>query len=69
MGSHGGKFRPVDPFFSLGKVQSEAWMTDFYDDAIRDFDRYTKEIYGWLKTRNLLDKDADRHPLRSQHKG
>ena len=56
MGSHGGKFRPADPFFSLGKVQSEAWMNDFYDDAIRDFDRYTKEIYGWLKTRSLLDE-------------
>ena len=56
MGSHGGKFRPADPFFSLGKVQSEAWMNDFYDDAIRDFDRYTKEIYGWLRTRNLLDE-------------
>ena len=56
MGSHGERFRPVDPFFSLGKVQSEAWMTDFYDDAIRDFDRYTKEIYNWLKARNLLDE-------------
>jgi arylsulfatase A-like enzyme len=49
LGTHGGKFWPATRVFSLGKEQPENWMTDFYDDAILEFDSYVGEVISHLK--------------------
>ena len=54
MGTHSRKFRPKEPYFSKGKTQDKAWMRDFYDDAIRDFDRNCRKIVDHLKARKQL---------------
>lgn len=55
LGTHGPTFRPKDPFFSRGREQHEPFMTDFYDDAIRDYDAYVREAVDFLKNRGLYD--------------
>lgn len=55
LGTHGFKFKPTTPVFSKGQKQSEPWMTDFYDDAILDYDRYAAEIVTYLKSLNLYE--------------
>ncbi|MDE2667095.1 MAG: sulfatase-like hydrolase/transferase [Acidobacteriota bacterium] len=54
LGTHGPKFRPVRRVYSEGKTQDEPWMTDFYDDAILQFDTHVKKILDGLADRNLL---------------
>ncbi|MDE2755618.1 MAG: sulfatase-like hydrolase/transferase, partial [Acidobacteriota bacterium] len=54
LGTHGPKFRPVRRVFSEGKTQDQPWMTDFYDDAILQFDTNVKKILDSLAERNLL---------------
>ena len=54
LGTHGPKFRPVRRVFSEGKTQDKPWMTDFYDDAILQFDTNVKKILDGLADRNLL---------------
>lgn len=49
MGTHGGKFYPSQRVFSAGEEQDENWMTDFYDDAILDFDRQVQQIVQTLQ--------------------
>jgi membrane-anchored protein YejM (alkaline phosphatase superfamily) len=56
MGTHGWKFKPRRRLFSAGKAQRKAWMTDFYDDAVVDFDRSLEEVVGFLRRRGLLDR-------------
>jgi len=51
MDTHGPRFHPRKRVFSKGKEQKSSWMTDFYDDAILDFDAYTREIIYGLKAR------------------
>lgn len=55
MGTHGGLFAPKDQVYSRGQEQSSMWMTDFYDDAIRDFDFYVWEIFNALSASGELE--------------
>ena len=54
LGTHGSKFKPVRRVFSKGKTQDEPWMTDFYDDAILQFDQNVNRILQGLADRNQL---------------
>lgn len=54
MGTHGSTFAPREQRFSAGREQTEGWMTDFYDDAIADFDRDLATIVEALKRRGTL---------------
>ncbi len=56
MGTHGGRFRTHNRVFSKGLEQSQDWMTEFYDDAILDFDGYVRQLVDFLKESNLFDK-------------
>ena len=68
LGTHGPKFRPVRRVFSEGRTQDQPWMTDFYDDAILQFDWNVKGILQGLADRNLLQETmvviASDHGLR-----
>ncbi|MBI5294831.1 MAG: sulfatase-like hydrolase/transferase [Chloroflexi bacterium] len=55
MGTHGGLFAPKDQIYSKGQEQSSMWMTDFYDDAIRDFDIYVQEVFDALSASGELE--------------
>lgn len=48
LGTHGPHFAHRHPQFSRGKTQNEPWMTDFYDDAIREADEQVGRILEWL---------------------
>ena len=48
MGTHGPRFHPRAPHFASAAEQTEAWMPDFYDDAIRDFDEITRLVMSGL---------------------
>ena len=56
MGTHGWKFNPRQRIYSAGKAQTHTWMTDFYDDAVVDFDRSFAEVIRFLHGRGLLDR-------------
>jgi arylsulfatase A-like enzyme len=56
MGTHGWKFKPRRRIYSAGKAQKHTWMTDFYDDAVVDFDRSLALVVRFLSQRGLLDK-------------
>lgn len=49
MGSHGPRFRPKNTVFSADQDQSSDFITDYYDDAIRDFDDYVDQLVTRLK--------------------
>lgn len=54
--THGPKFGPRKNVFSKGEEQNQAWMVDFYDDAILDFDRYFNALFRHLnKTGKIND--------------
>jgi hypothetical protein len=55
LGTHGSKFEVSQAKYSLGQEQTEDWMTDFYDDAIRDFDGYIGELVAYLKANRQFD--------------
>jgi len=55
MGTHGPYYSPVDPYFSRGRVQTKPKETDFYDDAIRDFDAYLAQLMTFLGESGLQD--------------
>ena len=55
LGTHGPRFYPGRRVFSKGREQSGDWMTDFYDDAVLDFDDQVKEIARGLEERGILD--------------
>jgi arylsulfatase A-like enzyme len=55
LGTHGPKFAPSMKFFSKGEVQDENLMTDFYDDAILDFDRYVGDVIDHLSANGQID--------------
>lgn len=48
MSTHGARFYPAEQVFSRGIEQRDDWMTDFYDDAILDFDREVKKLVEFL---------------------
>lgn len=55
MGTHGGQFSPASSLFSGGEAQNKDWMTDYYDDAIYDFDGYVQQVVNTLKQTGKLD--------------
>lgn len=56
MGTHGPIFFPRRNVFSAGKIQDRWWMTEFYDDAILDFDRYVEKVVEYLSDNGILDE-------------
>ena len=56
MGTHGSRFLTHNRVFSKELEQDQEWMTEFYDDAILDFDDYVRELVDFLKERNLFDR-------------
>lgn len=55
MGTHGPKFNPSHRVFSKGMEQDDAWMTDFYDDAILEFDTYVGKVIDTLSNAGEID--------------
>jgi arylsulfatase A-like enzyme len=55
MGTHGPQFDPVRRVYSIGEEQTENWMTDFYDDAILNFDDMVGGLVDELKASGQLD--------------
>lgn len=56
MVTHGPIFAITKPRFSMGQTQDEAWMPDFYDDSIRQFDKYVATVYDALRRAGKLDR-------------
>ncbi len=55
LGTHGPLFAPRTRFFSAGNEQTEKWMVDFYDDAIRDFDARFNMLLKHLDQNGMLE--------------
>jgi hypothetical protein len=55
LGTHGGFYDIPTPVFSKGEDQDQPWMTDFYDDAILQFDNYLSEVIDHLKEDGQYD--------------
>lgn len=55
LGTHGPLFHPRQQHFSLSDEQNESWMTDFYDDAIMDFDRDVAKVFDHLSETGELE--------------
>jgi arylsulfatase A-like enzyme len=55
MGTHGPYFDPRERVFSQGLSQDQPWMTDFYDDAIRDFDKYFNMLFKYLSKTGKIE--------------
>jgi glucan phosphoethanolaminetransferase (alkaline phosphatase superfamily) len=55
LGTHGGYYSPSRRFYSAGEAQIAPWMTDFYDDTLRDFDSYVGEFIDRLKAKGQYD--------------
>jgi hypothetical protein len=53
LGTHGPYFYPKRQIFSRNKRQAEEWMTDFYDDAILNFDLLVRKVVRELAKRGL----------------
>jgi len=49
MGTHGATFDLAERTFSQGQIQTDWWMTDFYDDAILSFDQKIGTIIDFLQ--------------------
>lgn len=56
MGTHGAQFASPIQRFSNGQFQKQDWMTDFYDDAILNFDSEVSDLFSTLNTLGLADK-------------
>lgn len=48
MDTHGANFTVEKQVFSSGQTQDSGWMTDFYDDAILQFDDYVGKVWSEL---------------------
>lgn len=55
MGTHGARFQPAVRLYSSGQEQDLDWMTDFYDDAILNFDMEVEQLVTHLKTVGQYD--------------
>ncbi len=55
MVTHGDKFPISDFVFSNGQFQDYPWMTDFYDDAILEFDKNAGHILSELTKLGILE--------------
>ena len=56
MGTHGQRFYPSTQRFSKDKLQTDAFMIDFYDDAVADFDHYLKELFRMLAKNGRINR-------------
>ena len=48
MNTHGPEFYVPKQHFSAGQTQDQDWMTDFYDDSIRNSDQSINELFQYL---------------------
>ena len=55
IGTHGAMFYPLEQVYSVGQEQTTGWMTDFYDDAIMDYDRWLENLAIYLKENGYYD--------------
>jgi len=55
IGTHGSKFYPVEQVFSSGQEQTTGWMTDFYDDAILEYDHWLEDLVTFLRQKGYYD--------------
>jgi arylsulfatase A-like enzyme len=55
LGPHGKKFDYEKPVFTKTKEQPNRWMVDHYDNAIYQWDAYSREIYQLLDELGELD--------------
>lgn len=55
MGTHEGNLAPQNDTFSKGEQPTGANVTDYYDDAILDFDHYMQQITSQLAAMGKLD--------------
>src|SRR3990172_6424264 len=55
MGTHGSTYYPINSYFSSGKVQNVPFDTNYYDDAIRDFDSYLNQLFTFLENSGILN--------------
>ncbi|MDO6677545.1 sulfatase-like hydrolase/transferase [Shewanella sp. 4_MG-2023] len=55
LGPHGKKFDYEKAIFTQTKAQPEHWMPDHYDNAIFQWDAYSKEIYQLVQEQGELD--------------
>ncbi|WP_299808084.1 sulfatase-like hydrolase/transferase [uncultured Shewanella sp.] len=55
LGPHGSRFDYQEPIFTKTKEQPEHWMIDHYDNAIYQWDAYSREIYTLLEELGELD--------------
>jgi len=54
-GTHGERFTPLQRVFSNNEYQTKNWMTDFYDDAIIDFDTEANRVLEHLSQTGKLN--------------
>jgi len=55
LGTHGPFYHLRSRNFSGDQVQTQKWETDFYDDAILEFDMYIKDLYKLLQETGRLE--------------
>jgi hypothetical protein len=55
MDTHGAKFTLEKQVFSSGQTQDAGWMTDFYDDAILQFDDFVGKVWSELTKMGELE--------------
>jgi hypothetical protein len=55
IGTHGAMFYPLEQVYSEGQEQTTGWMTDFYDDAIMDYDRWLENLVTYLIDNGYYD--------------
>ena len=55
IGTHGAMFYPLEQIYSAGQEQTTGWMTDFYDDAILDYDRWLENLVTYLRENGYYD--------------
>ena len=56
LATHGPRFHSPRPAFSAGRIQTENFEQDFYDDALRDFDAVFRRIVQALEAAGQLDR-------------
>jgi hypothetical protein len=55
LATHGSKFQISNQVFSEGQEQNENWMTDFYDDAILEFDGIVQDLVEYLQENGIYE--------------
>lgn len=55
LGTHGWRFYPKHVTFSKGQAQNDVFLTNFYDDAVLDYDWHVREVVRYLKENDKYD--------------